>query len=902
MYDDQDELEYLDDMFITATTDNITLYGYYTGEAFNMAENSFDKSYTNFFKNSRYGIDNGYFIGSLNSRNPEKKVEPTGQIMNNQQVMENLEEKIEIELTIPKGTRIVRISNTEPLFMLQREACFKYGTKKMKKSGDSEYVNVKTTLINSVELINEIDKSENTLNQFFKENCNEDKITFKILPLGLNADYVIQQSRIILEKSITTGAWKTILKDIVTIPYEISFSDYGYVNSPIFDLSTKNMSLEEKQKEFDKEFLLEEDGYSALAKDRSWAATNLKIGRSLDRELLLTETNNYFSGVLLHELFHFAEYNTKNFEKRSMFKETEYMEIKKYVKKQEERKLTNLLGSPYCQESTEEFIAEAFMAKYHPTAYIKNGFPDFLSMTNRVIDNLYDTTPPSPPANLIASEIKGESVKLVFNHSEDNIGVQAYNVYQDEKLIDTILTEKDSNNLSYPKPGNKNPTVEHTIKNLTQYTKYSFYITALDEAQNESSKSNILYITTKDTEAPVLTGDIRTNTLTSTNVLIHWPEATDNVEVAKIKITKSNNAKLLDSAEEIILDGNSTTYNDKEIITGKDYYYHMTALDAEGNESKKSNVAHIKTKDTDDNRKNEDRAENVTSSSAILNLNGLFSFPSSFKAFKVFSYLREGNKLEADSEFYTETDKFKVDLLPDQEYLFVVIPVDKEKKPLDRGTGISVTSKESILPPTDLIATKITSDSFSLEWKKNENSNTITGYDIYQDDRLLKTIEGNMTKTNISRLKSNTRYKYTIKSKTNNGNSEFSEPIYITTKPICPFNDDVRYSLTMIEDYKRMINEGMGNQLSSSGKYCLDHALIFFNNSEQQFNDYLEFGNKVDRNEALWSLSDAFTALNDIKGNDKIFIDSYINNNNRNLKDDENYSDDFRKRSLNSSI
>jgi len=85
---------------------------------------------------------------------------------------------------------------------------------------------------------------------------------------------------------------------------------------------------------------------------------------------------------------------------------------------------------------------------------------------------------PTVPTNLISSSITATTVDLSWTFSIDNIGVVSYNIYKDSVL-----------------QGNTG-TTSTSITGLITATSYSFTITALDAAGNESTASVPLIVTT----------------------------------------------------------------------------------------------------------------------------------------------------------------------------------------------------------------------------------------------------------------------------------------------------------------------------------------------------------------------------------------------------------------------
>ncbi|WP_248960242.1 GH12 family glycosyl hydrolase domain-containing protein [Sphaerisporangium perillae] len=89
-----------------------------------------------------------------------------------------------------------------------------------------------------------------------------------------------------------------------------------------------------------------------------------------------------------------------------------------------------------------------------------------------------DTTAPSAPANLSASNVTSSGVNLSWNASNDNVGVTGYDVYRGSTVVGT------ANGTSY------------NVTGLSASTSYSFSVRARDAAGNTSAPSNTVTVTT----------------------------------------------------------------------------------------------------------------------------------------------------------------------------------------------------------------------------------------------------------------------------------------------------------------------------------------------------------------------------------------------------------------------
>ena len=123
-----------------------------------------------------------------------------------------------------------------------------------------------------------------------------------------------------------------------------------------------------------------------------------------------------------------------------------------------------------------------------------------------------DTQAPSAPLSLSAV-VSFTTVTLSWLPSTDNVGVVAYNVFRNNVLILTTT------NTSTP------------IAGLTATTKFTFGVTAVDAAGNQSAMSTLQVTTgqdpTPDTQAPSVPTNFQAQ-LGSNSVQLSWTASTDN--------------------------------------------------------------------------------------------------------------------------------------------------------------------------------------------------------------------------------------------------------------------------------------------------------------------------------------------------------------------------------------
>jgi chitodextrinase len=182
-----------------------------------------------------------------------------------------------------------------------------------------------------------------------------------------------------------------------------------------------------------------------------------------------------------------------------------------------------------------------------------------------------DTEAPSVPSELVSSNMTQKSFILSWTASTDNVGVTAYEVFQNGSSIGT------SSSSSFDVTG------------LTCGTNYVFTVSAQDAALNLSAQSSELNVTTlscPDTDAPTVPTGLVSSGIAQKSFTLSWNESTDNVGV---------------TAYEVFQDGTSigTTENTLMLVSGLEHStsYSMTvsAKDSEGNCSAQCSALQVNT-------------------------------------------------------------------------------------------------------------------------------------------------------------------------------------------------------------------------------------------------------------------------------------------------------------------
>ena len=127
---------------------------------------------------------------------------------------------------------------------------------------------------------------------------------------------------------------------------------------------------------------------------------------------------------------------------------------------------------------------------------------------------LYDTEKPTAPASLALKSYSSTKTRLSWEESTDDGKLAGYNLYVNGNQW------------------NSQPLLDrnYEVTGLTPDTDYSFTVTSVDEAGNESGLSNIVNVTTypEDNTPPDAPENITATTIAPMALEIAWDEAVDN--------------------------------------------------------------------------------------------------------------------------------------------------------------------------------------------------------------------------------------------------------------------------------------------------------------------------------------------------------------------------------------
>lgn len=168
-----------------------------------------------------------------------------------------------------------------------------------------------------------------------------------------------------------------------------------------------------------------------------------------------------------------------------------------------------------------------------------------------------DNEKPSRPTNLRGTATTS-SVTLSWTPSTDNVRVDHYNIYENNRLIGT------SNTASY------------THQGLRPDTTYSYTVEAVDPSGNRSDRSAVYRIKTKEGSqlpAPSIPADLVVRNVTQTTIQLSWRANDWQEEVSYYEIYRNNQR---------IATSETPSFVDTHLMAATTYTYQVRAVNAAG--------------------------------------------------------------------------------------------------------------------------------------------------------------------------------------------------------------------------------------------------------------------------------------------------------------------------------
>jgi fibronectin type 3 domain-containing protein len=184
-----------------------------------------------------------------------------------------------------------------------------------------------------------------------------------------------------------------------------------------------------------------------------------------------------------------------------------------------------------------------------------------------------DTSTPSMPAPLTASAASCSQINLIWGASTDTggSGLKGYNVYRNGSYLKQVLS----------------PSTSTSDTGLAGSTLYSYVVSSVDNAGNESAMSNMAAANTAacpDITPPSVPARLIATAVSSSQINLSWDPSTDigGTGPAEYKIYRGGNQ---------IGTATCPAYSDSELAANTQYCYTVAACDTAGNTSGTSTEA-----------------------------------------------------------------------------------------------------------------------------------------------------------------------------------------------------------------------------------------------------------------------------------------------------------------------
>ncbi|WP_394747853.1 ThuA domain-containing protein [Spongiimicrobium salis] len=367
-----------------------------------------------------------------------------------------------------------------------------------------------------------------------------------------------------------------------------------------------------------------------------------------------------------------------------------------------------------------------------------------------------DDIPPTAPTNLNADDISPSTTDLSWDAATDNIGVTSYQIYQDEVEIDRVA---DTN---------------YNVTGLSPNTSYSFAVTALDAATNESEFSEAVVITTAETsdhEAPSAPSNLRATAIAQTTLDLSWDAATDNVGVTSYAVYQDD----VEIARVAV-----TTYQVTGLNPDTSYDFRLTAFDIAGNESESTEVLTLSTLEATDTEAPSVPANLMASSITETSLD--LNWDASTDNVAVTSYRIFQDNVEIAT--ITPTNYQVTGLVANTSYDFVIVALDMAGNTSESSDVLTVSTlqapdTEAPSIPSNLAASNIGETSFDLSWDAATDNVAVTSYTVFQDNVAIAVV--NTTNYGVTGLAPNTSYAFSVNATDAAGNTSANSAVLNVT-------------------------------------------------------------------------------------------------------------------------
>jgi chitodextrinase len=356
------------------------------------------------------------------------------------------------------------------------------------------------------------------------------------------------------------------------------------------------------------------------------------------------------------------------------------------------------------------------------------------------------TPPPAAPTNLQAPTLTGTTASLTWDAPAGTI--TDYRIFRNGALRGTSLTN------SFNDTG------------LTSGQTYSYTVTARS-VDGESAPSTALLVTTPDTVAPSVPGNLQAPTVNVNQVVLTWNNSSDNVGIPTYEVFRDGVS---------IGTPSTNTFTDTTVAANTTYSYTVRAKDAAGNFSNQSTALPVTTPVVGDTTA-PSVPQNVHQTGVTANSVSL-AWDASTDDTGVASYIVSRNGVDLPPTASTTlTDSL---LASGVTYTYTVRARDASNNTSTASDSIQVTTPDVVAPstPGNLAAPSVSASSVQLTWTGSTDNVGVVAYDVRRDGTIIgsPTTPGFTDNTVVA----GQTYSYTVTARDAAGNSAVSAALPVT--------------------------------------------------------------------------------------------------------------------------
>lgn len=399
------------------------------------------------------------------------------------------------------------------------------------------------------------------------------------------------------------------------------------------------------------------------------------------------------------------------------------------------------------------------------------------------------TTKPAPPSSVTATPISMTQINVAWPSASGPAGIAGYKITR--------------NNTPLPIP--LITTTSYSDSGLSAGTTYTYRIITVDTAGVESSSSVSAAAKTLDTIAPSVPASLTATALSTSQIRLTWPAATDNVGVTQYWLYMDGS-----STPQILT---TTTFTHAGLSPNSRHTYMVAAVDAAGNRSATTTLVTANTKPSAPTN-----IQGVMVSMSRLDLTwAQIEGTTGIAHYKI---TRGTNPpVISATKSYSDTT-----VVGGATYSYKISAVDTAGTESAQSAAFTVTMIDTAPPsvPSDLAAVAVSPTKVDVSWRASTDNVKVTGYKIFRDGVQIGTSA--TAKFSDSGLVSTTSYSYQVKAYDASTNeSALSAPINVIPSEA--------YASTPIV-YGQTLSVVLGTQLVK--KYTFDASagdkiLIAFN-------------------------------------------------------------------------